>query len=64
MYGTAHTNKGKYYLQLTTSDDRVPELVNYINKRIPWTYDYPPAPDITVEPIQAGNDAFIGWVKK
>ena len=61
MFGTAHTDEGKNYLQLTTSDARVPELINFINTHNNNKYDYP-VPDVIVEPVQDGNEEFLAWV--
>ena len=63
MYGTAHTDNSKVYLQLTTSDGRVPELVDFLNTGTNLNYDYP-VPDVIVEPVQEGNMEFISWVQK
>jgi uncharacterized protein involved in tolerance to divalent cations len=62
MFGTQHTDKGKTFLKLTTTDRRAPELVNYINQNSPNTYDYP-VPDVTVTPISAANTKYVNWVK-
>ena len=50
MFGTIHTDQQKVYLQLTTTDERVPELIDFVNNNNPSEYDYP-MPDIVVEPI-------------
>ena len=47
---------------MTTSDARVVELVDFINKNAPETYDYP-VMDVTVEPIAEGNADYITWIK-
>ena len=31
MFGQQHTDTGKIFLKLTTTDARTPELINYIN---------------------------------
>ena len=62
MFGTIHTDTGKVFLKMTTSDDRVAELIDFINENNPTNYDYPVA-DIQVEPISAANKSYIEWVK-
>ena len=62
MMGAIHSDKSKVYLELTTSDARVTELVDFINKNYHPGYDYP-VDDIAVEPIFAANSSFINWVK-
>ena len=62
MMGSIHTDNNKVYLELTTSDARVTELVDFINKNYHPGYDYP-VDDITVEPISVANSSFINWVK-
>ena len=62
MMGSIHTDKSKVELELTTSDARVTELVDFINKNYHPGYDYP-VDDITVEPITVANSSFINWVK-
>uniref|UniRef100_A0A7S3FVP8 Uncharacterized protein n=1 Tax=Strombidium rassoulzadegani TaxID=1082188 RepID=A0A7S3FVP8_9SPIT len=62
MFGHIETAENKVWLELTTSDDRVKELVNYINANDPTTYDYP-VTDVQVEPIQQANKQYIEWVK-
>jgi len=63
MYGTAHTGDTKVYLEMTTSDEKVPDLIDYINTKNNIKYDYP-VPDVIVEPISDGNPEFLAWVKK
>ena len=63
MFGTAHTEKERVRLVLTTADDRVPELVDFVNQNSPSLYDYP-VPDVITEPVQSGDEDYIKWVKK
>lgn len=62
MFGTQHTDTGKVFLKLTTTDARAPELINYINQNSPNSYDYP-VNDVTVTPISAANTKYVNWVK-
>ena len=50
MFGTIHTDESRVYLQLTTSDERVPQLIDFVNNNNPNDYDYPIS-DVVVEPI-------------
>ena len=63
MFGSAHTNKDQVRLVLTTSDDRIKELVDFTNQNSPVLYDYP-VQDIITEPVNTGDDDYINWVKK
>ena len=57
------TEKGRDKLELTTTGDKVAELIDYINKNNPTTYDYP-VPDVVAIPVETGNSKYISWVKK
>ena len=48
---------------MTTTDEKVPNLIKFINRQTNLNYDYP-VPDVIVEPVQAGNSEFLAWVKK
>ena len=48
---------------MTTSDDRVQKLIDFINVNAPNQYDYP-VHDISVAPISEGNKNYISWLKK
>ena len=50
-------------LELSTSDDKVTKLVEYVNNHQPTPYDYP-VPDITVLPVSGGNDKYLEFIKK
>ena len=50
-------------LELTTSDEKILKLVEYVNNHQPTPYDYP-VPDITVLPVSGGNDKYLDFVKK
>lgn len=61
-FGRMTTEKGRDRLELTTSNDNVKALIDYINDNNPNSYDYP-VPDISVIPVENGNPAFVKWVK-
>ena len=56
------TEKGRDKLELTTTGDKVAELIDYINKNNPTNYDYP-VPDTVAIPVETGNAKYISWVK-
>lgn len=62
MFGQIHHDKTKLRVTLTTSDDRVDKLVDYINEHHPNQYDYP-SNEIVVEPQSDGSEKYIAWVK-
>lgn len=62
MFGQMHIDTEKLRIQTTTSDDRVEDLINYVNSNSPNQYDYP-VHDITVEPVSTGNAEYIKWIK-
>ena len=41
MMGMVHSEEGKVEVEMTTSDERVKELVDFINKNYHPGYDYP-----------------------
>ena len=61
--GTLHTDKHKVWVELTTSDNKVKSLVDFVNKNDPTVYDYPVS-DIQVEPITVASNTFINWVNR
>ena len=64
MHGDLHSTDYKLMAQLTTSDARLPELINFLNQDdTEVKLDYP-ANDIQVEPITGGNQKYIDWVKE
>ena len=48
-------------LELSTSDDKVTKLVEYVNNNQPTPYDYP-VPDITVLPVSGGNEKYLEFI--
>lgn len=61
--GRMTTEKSRDKLELTTTEDRVAKLIDYINTNNPTEYDYP-VPDTVVLPVETGNTKFLSWVKK
>lgn len=50
-------------MEMTVPDERVTNLIEYINLNNPTHYDYPVG-DITVVPVTTGNAAYIKWAKE
>ena len=48
---------------MTTGENRVEELIDYINNENPTHYDYP-VPNTTVLPVSIANEGYVAWVKK
>ena len=46
-----------------TTNEKVPELINFINTNSPDKYDYP-VHNPMVEPITVADKKFIGWIKE
>ena len=63
MFGQLHKESEKLSILMTTTDDRVDKLINYINENSPNQYDYP-VHDVSVEPISEGNKDYVAWLKK
>ena len=61
-FGTPSTEHKRVRMEMTVPDDRVANLINYINLNNPTQYDYP-VPDVTVVPCTTGNAAYINWAK-
>lgn len=53
-FGRIHTEIGRVRMELTTTNDKVTQLVDFINHHNPTPYDYP-VPDSTVLPVTKGN---------
>lgn len=62
-FGSASSEVQRTRLEITTSNDKVAALIEYVNLNNPTMYDYP-VPDITVLPITTGNPEYIKWVKE
>jgi len=62
-FGRPSTELGRTRLEMTTSNDKIPALIDFINQNNPTNYDYP-VPDVAVVPVNQGNPAYIDWVKK
>ena len=57
------TEKGRDKLELTTTVDKVADLIDYINQNPPTLYDYP-VPDTIAIPVETGNPKWLSWVQK
>ena len=49
-------------LEVVTTNGKMTELIDYVNKYNPSGYDYP-VPNIIALPIVSGNSEYIKWVK-
>ena len=58
MGGNEEQENGHMMMEVVTVDERVNELLNYINKHIPNNYDYP-ANDVTVQAVRKATDSYI-----
>ena len=63
MFGQIQKEVEKLSILMTTTDDRVDKLVNFINEHSPNEYDYP-VHDVAVEPVSEGDPQFVAWLKK
>lgn len=61
--GRMSTEKGRDKLELTTTVDKVADLIDYINQNPPTLYDYP-VPDTIAIPVETGNPKWLSWVQK
>ena len=59
-FGQLHQETHRVLIEMTTTQDKVKTLIDYINKHPATTYDYP-VPDLTVLPIKDGNRSYIEW---
>lgn len=57
------TERGRDKLELTTTDDKVAALIDYVNENNPTIYDYPVADTIAI-PVTTGNTKYLEWVRK
>lgn len=62
-FGRPSSEVQRVRLEMTTSNDKVAALIDFINLNNPTMYDYP-VPDVTVLPITTGNPEYIKWVKE
>lgn len=61
-FGKVETELNRARLTLVTTDDKIAELIEYINHENPNEYDYP-VPDLTFTPIAQGNSEYVSWVQ-
>lgn len=61
--GRMATERGRDKLELTTTDDKVAALIDYVNENNPTIYDYPVADTIAI-PVTTGNTKYLDWVRK
>ena len=62
MAGSARSVDDSVQVQMLTSDARVTECIDFINKNSPDLYDYP-VPDAIAKPVTTGNPSYLSWVK-
>ena len=62
-FGKMETQLGRDRLEMMTMDEKVPALIDEINNSSPQTLAYP-VPDAVVMPVQAGNPAYLNWIKE
>jgi len=62
-FGRMVTERSRSNLEMTTTDEKVADLIDYINQNNPTSYDYP-VPNAIALPVEHGNDKWIAWVKK
>lgn len=62
-FGRTASEVQRVRLEMTTSNDKVAALIDFVNQNNPTMYDYP-VPDVTVLPITTGNAEYIKWVKE
>jgi len=60
-FGKIETEVSRARMTLVTTDDKIAELIEYINHENPDDYDYP-VPDLMFTPIARGNDKYVSWV--
>jgi len=59
-FGEMHEESNRIYIEMTTTQDKVSSLVDWINKHPEWAYDYP-VPDLTVLAIKDGSRPYVEW---
>ena len=57
------TEIGRDRLEMISTEDKVGDLIDTINKNTEGNMDYP-VPDVTVMPVTNANENYIAWVKK
>jgi len=62
-FGRPSSEGARMELEIITQNEKVKELIDYINNNNPTEYDYP-VPNATVLPIEDGNKLFLKWVKE
>lgn len=61
-FGEMHEDTHRVYVELTTVQDKIKPLIDYINKHPATPYDYP-KPDVTVVGVKDGSKAYIEWAQ-
>jgi uncharacterized protein involved in tolerance to divalent cations len=59
-FGEMHEESNRIYIEMTTTQDKVSSLLDWINKHPEWAYDYP-VPDLTVLAIKDGSRPYVEW---
>ena len=62
-FGTPSTETKRVRLEMTVPDNRVANLINFVNLNNPTPYDYP-VPNVTVVPCTTANPAYAKWAKE
>lgn len=62
-FGRPASEVQRVRLEMTTSNDKIAALIDFVNQNNPTLYDYP-VPDVTVLPITTGNPEYVKWVKE
>jgi len=62
-FGRPSSESSRMELEIQTNNEKLKELVDYVNNNNPTDYDYP-VPNVTILPVSDGNQAYITWVKE
>lgn len=61
--GRMATERGRDKLELITTNNKVADLIDYVNNNNPTSYDYP-VPDTVALPVKTGNPKYLSWAQK
>lgn len=59
-FGEMHEETKRVYVEITTTQDKIATLLDYINAHPENSYDYP-VPDLTVLAIKDGSRPYVEW---
>ena len=62
-FGKMETEVDRDRLEMVTTDDKVADLITFINTNSPSNKEYP-RPDVYVTAVEGGNPEYLDWVKK